>query len=250
MPDYVDVTDVKRLRSANGFDPLAPKDYQEAVGDMSYFGAIVRPERVLPPRSHVLDLLRVSLVLEHPRSSPVPITPGSSLGTGHPVAGTPLLRYEYTPRLPEAFLVGAAERRPRDQALAALDGRAPLDPTSVALVDSACAPCRRAGEPGPAGVVGATRWRLEGFDAEVAATRPAMLVVSQAWFPGWRASVDGHPAPVVRVDGVVQGVPVGAGRHLVALRYRPPGLLTGALVSAASLVGLTLWAALHRRRRA
>jgi uncharacterized membrane protein YfhO len=83
---------------------------------------------------------------------------------------------------------------------------------------------------------------------ELDADRPAMLVLSQAWFPGWRASVDGRAAPVVRVDGVVQGVPVPAGRHQVDLTYRAPGLRVGAALSAFSLLGLVGWAVAARWR--
>jgi uncharacterized membrane protein YfhO len=76
---------------------------------------------------------------------------------------------------------------------------------------------------------------------EVEATRSSVLVISQAWYPGWTAEVDGAPAPVVRVDGLVQGVPVPAGRHEVTLRYEPPGLRLGAVVSAAAVAALLAW---------
>jgi hypothetical protein len=56
--------------------------------------------------------------------------------------------------------------------------------------------------------------------------------------PGWRFAVDGAPVVPVRGDGIVQGVPVPAGDHRVEARYRPPGLLAGAIVSLMALVGL------------
>ena len=86
------------------------------------------------------------------------------------------------------------------------------------------------------------------MDVNATVARDGVLVVSQAWFPGWTATVDGHPAPVVRVDGLVQGVPVGPGRHRVTLRYRAPGLVAGAAVSAATLAGLLGWWLVDRRR--
>ena len=50
--------------------------------------------------------------------------------------------------------------------------------------------------------------------------------------------LDGRAVPVVRVDGLVQGVPVPAGARRVELFYRAPGLRLGFAVSLATLAGL------------
>jgi len=65
--------------------------------------------------------------------------------------------------------------------------------------------------------------------------RAERLVVAETFAPGWQAAADGRPLPVVPVDGVLLGVPVGAGEGSLALTYRPPGLAAGAV---ASLLGL------------
>jgi uncharacterized membrane protein YfhO len=74
-----------------------------------------------------------------------------------------------------------------------------------------------------------------------------VLVVSQAWLPGWTGRVAGRRIPAVRVDGLVQGIPVPAGRHQVTLRYDPPGARAGLAVSFLTLGGLLAWLALWRR---
>jgi len=71
---------------------------------------------------------------------------------------------------------------------------------------------------------------------EVAAGRPAYLVLRNSYARGWRATVDGRRQPVVRVNGKHQGVALPAGRHVVTLRYVPPGLRTGAWLFAVSLL--------------
>ena len=55
------------------------------------------------------------------------------------------------------------------------------------------------------------------FDVEAKAD--GVLVISQAFYPGWRAAVDGRPAELFPVNGILQGVGVPAGRHLVVVRY-------------------------------
>ena len=83
-------------------------------------------------------------------------------------------------------------------------------------------------------------WGLNRVGVTVDATRSAMLVLSQAWSPGWEARVDGQVVPVVRVDGLVQGVPVPAGSHRVELAYRAPGLRTGFLIAVGTLAAILL----------
>jgi hypothetical protein len=62
---------------------------------------------------------------------------------------------------------------------------------------------------------------------------------------GWAIRVDGTPAPPVAGAGILHGVEVAAGDHLVTARYRPPGLIAGAAVSIVGL-GLLVGAAWRR----
>ena len=69
-----------------------------------------------------------------------------------------------------------------------------------------------------------------------ACTQPAILVISDAFDPGWRARVDGVPQRVLRTNGLTRGVMLPAGKHDVLLYYWPESLTRGALVSAATIV--------------
>jgi hypothetical protein len=222
VPDVPRATGAKEIPTVGGYDPLAPGPYLDVVG-VDYRGAVDLPALALAPGSHVADLLRVTWVV------------------GDDLVGRPR-----EASLPEAFLVGEAVPSSRGGAVAAARGDVPLDPAATALVEG-CDRCLRADEPGPAGSAGPVRWGASSATVPVVAERDAVLVLSQAWAPGWTATVDGAPAPVVRVDGVVQGVPVPPGDHVVELRHVPPGLLTGAAVSALTLLALL---ALSARSRA
>ncbi len=78
-----------------------------------------------------------------------------------------------------------------------------------------------------------------------------VLVASEAYFSGWRARIDGRPAPVLMADGALLAVPLPAGAHRVTLDYRPPLLVAGGVISGAALVcavmllwfGRRLWGA-------
>jgi hypothetical protein len=71
-----------------------------------------------------------------------------------------------------------------------------------------------------------------------------LLIVSDNWYPGWRAEVDGRPTEIWRVNTVIRGVVVNAGRHTVAMRYRPLSVYFG---FAFTLLGLAAAIVLHRR---
>ena len=87
----------------------------------------------------------------------------------------------------------------------------------------------------------------------VEAAADAWLVLADAWFPGWTATLDGVSTPVLRANYLVRAVAVPAGRHEVVFSYDPPGYATGRTVSSvawgvlgAALVAVVL---LGRRRR-
>ena len=73
---------------------------------------------------------------------------------------------------------------------------------------------------------------------EVDAPGGGFLRVGARWDPGWSATLDGKPTPVLRADGVFRGVVVPAGRHVVRFSYRNPEELRGRLVAGGALVVL------------
>jgi hypothetical protein len=219
------------MRSVTGMDPLAPADYLDATGT-DYWGRLVEPSHLLGERSHLPDLLRVTVVADS--------------GDGGPRAH----RVVRSPTLPEAFLVGRARAAPRADAVAAAIGEADLDPGREAVIDQRCRACPWEGAPGRSGRAGAVRWGPSSASVVVTADRPSLLVVSQAWAPGWTATVDGRSVPVVRADGVVQAIPVPEGRSTVTLRYETPGLVLGGWISGLTAVLLVGGVVVgHRRQR-
>jgi hypothetical protein len=70
-----------------------------------------------------------------------------------------------------------------------------------------------------------------------------VLVVFNSYEKGWRAELNGTALRVLPADGAFQGLRLPAGEHVVALRYRPPGLVAGVAVGFVGLAGLILAAA-------
>jgi Bacterial membrane protein YfhO len=72
-------------------------------------------------------------------------------------------------------------------------------------------------------------------------SQPAILVLSENHYPGWRAYVDGQFVTNLRVDYNLRGVALPAGEHTVEFIYRPKSVLIGVVISLLTLVGLVLW---------
>jgi hypothetical protein len=64
-----------------------------------------------------------------------------------------------------------------------------------------------------------------------------MVILTDTWFPGWRATVDGKSSRIYEVYGGVRGVMVDEGRHTIEMHYRPLSVyLGGAMTMLAAAI--------------
>jgi hypothetical protein len=70
-----------------------------------------------------------------------------------------------------------------------------------------------------------------------------MVILSDTWYPGWRARVDHQPVEIYEVNGAMRGVAVPRGTHTITMRYRPLSVYLGAALSLAGILGALVWAA-------
>lgn len=72
-------------------------------------------------------------------------------------------------------------------------------------------------------------------------TGPGLLVLSEIDYPGWQARVDGQPAAIEPVDGLLRGVRLGAGQHIVEMHFRPLPVYLGLGISVLTWVVLIVY---------
>lgn len=84
----------------------------------------------------------------------------------------------------------------------------------------------------------------EDVRVRVESPTPGYLVMTDAWYPGWRATVNGAPAPIARANVLLRAVAIPAGPSEVVFAFRPRLQYVGIAIS---LVGLVLCAVLLRR---
>ncbi|MHB8834560.1 MAG: hypothetical protein ACYC9Y_02490 [Candidatus Methylomirabilia bacterium] len=224
-----------------GYDPLVSRCYAEFMafcqGVPLDTPAVDIPLRRWDP---LLALLRVRYVI------------ASAKGDGPALEGP-------FPHLPRALLLPHFEVAggSREQILAAMRGVG-FDPYRTAILEEP--PRFPAGSVLLGGTVkGTATVRVVSTDelvAEVETNAPALLLLTDAFFPGWKATALSGSAQeayrILRADYILQAIPLGAGSHRIRLAYAPAGLALWGTVSLCTILGLLcagtiLW---HRNRRA
>jgi hypothetical protein len=78
------------------------------------------------------------------------------------------------------------------------------------------------------------------IQVETAIEQPGWLVLSEIWYPGWQATVNGQERPVEKVNGLLRGVYLDQpGEYQITLAYRPASVIWGnwiAGIAAALLI--------------
>ncbi|ATB42480.1 hypothetical protein CYFUS_007958 [Cystobacter fuscus] len=103
---------------------------------------------------------------------------------------------------------------------------------------------------GALGQVRFVRYAPEEVVLEVEATQPAALVLNDAYYSGWSATVDGQPASILPANVAVRGVRLTAGTHQVTFSFRAPGQRLGATITLVTLGLLGLAMLVQARQRA
>jgi hypothetical protein len=151
---------------------------------------------------------------------------------------------------PRAWLVYQAQQVDEDATLAELDAFG-FDPAQMALIPpgtSISLDIPPSNQKGQVEILYRTPGSLL---LNVSTLTDGLLVISEIYYPGWRAVIDDQASPLLRVDHTLRGILVRAGQHRVHVSYQPAAFLWGALISGITLGGwmaLGLWAWLRQRR--
>jgi len=68
--------------------------------------------------------------------------------------------------------------------------------------------------------------------------QPGLVILADAYYPGWRLTIDGKPAPIFRTNRMMRGAAVPAGEHTLVYTYEPGSFRIGAIVSAMGAIVL------------
>ncbi|MFY2563242.1 YfhO family protein [Corallococcus terminator] len=219
------------LESANGYLPGESARVRQLRHDLPRWYGQLAPRLGTPFSVHDTGTLTAAA-----------LPPSTRIIAQDSLFGTSLV--EHPDALPRAYVA-----RPRcvgglGQALDLM--RAPeLPPSDVVIVECA-GPLPEASER-LKGSVRVERPSPEHLLAEVETSESAVLVINDAYQPGWTATVDGREVPILPANVAVRAVAVPAGQHRVEFVYRTPGLRAGLIVGIGTLLALCLLGVARRR---
>jgi hypothetical protein len=211
------------LYLADGVDPIQLGHYADFLASAGGYQASGYSP-TLPP---VLDDSSAQ-----PNAAQLGLLNVAYVATGYPITADGLVLHE---RLGETYIYRNERVLPRAFVIPPAQTA-----TRGAISDEALAHAR------PANVTIYTPNRLV---VDVQLEAPGLLVLSEVWYPGWRALVDGMEAPVQRVEETLRGIILDPGSHIVELRYSPWTAWVGLTISAFTGLSLLAYAAFQAWRR-
>lgn len=206
------------MPQAMGFQPIDAATYdQKIVGAMGVRFVVQNGETPLPNEG----TWRIVSTGEMPEEFTL---------RGHRAETLTYQVLENRQALPRAFVVGNA------RALAA--GQDPskqlrqIDQQAEVLLEEDTLPD---GQRSPFRLAQITEYTPDRVAIDVHLPHPGYLVLSDMWYPGWQATDNSQPVPILRANLAFRAVPLAAGDHHVLMRYTP---ILQRAASAISLVTL------------
>lgn len=143
--------------------------------------------------------------------------------------GPELVVFENTRALPRAFLVDAVEKVPNSPAAINKVQKPDFDPAKIVYVEEDIPLALSTSSlQGSAKMI---RSQPEDIWIEAQTNKAAMLVLSDTYFPGWKAAMDERPAKIYRADGCFRAVLLPPGSHRIHFYYDPPEFTAALIVS-------------------
>ena len=115
------------------------------------------------------------------------------------------------------------------------------DPTQIAWVeadDAANLAAFMNTNPGPNDSATITSYGPQRVVLDVALDEPGLVVLADVYYPGWRLTIDGRPAPIYRANRLMRGAAVTSGKHRLVYTYHPRSFRVGTWTTTAGLAAL------------
>jgi len=252
--------DVKRSikhRLATIFDSR-PGDVENSFQSYRYWARLKldTPERIARiqitnhSQTATLSIWKLSLFnSKDGESRPLWLAPSRSWSRVFEDRGVEVLKNDRA--LPRAWLVGQAQAVDGETALHMIrgEGNASFDPRETVLLE--VRPDELPQLPGGkiAQDSGATliEYQPTHLSIETNASTNSVLVISEIFYPGWKATIDGQPARIMLADFLLRAISLPPGHHKIEMHYTPTAAYTGAAISIAALALLALIAFYGRR---
>lgn len=150
--------------------------------------------------------------------------------------------YENELALPRAYLVDSYEiTHDEVQSLQAIK-KNPLKLSSSVVLENGTPSFASAAIPTNPGQIDIVNYHINEVELSVKADRRCLAVLTDSYYPGWNAFIDGVNTPILRANSLFRAVEIPPGEHTVVFRYQPSALKWGTIISLSTalfiLIGL------------
>ncbi|HEX5229336.1 MAG TPA: YfhO family protein, partial [Bryobacteraceae bacterium] len=236
--EWTTAAPILQLPCAAGISPMAPENAIQLrlfLHDGFRWGWNYPLEKLDSP---VVDLLNVRYVVTRAEDMPRFAT---------------LPKFRHIGSLPGNELFENADAYPRFFLVHQLRGTATREEVrAVNLRDTAIveeSPSLPAGTADMRDQVETLRYEPNLIEVSAKASRGALLVLSETYYPGWKAWLDGRPTPIYETDIALRGIVVPPGTHHVRLEFRPSILPMSLGISLGTAILLAFFAFRSKRSR-
>jgi hypothetical protein len=154
--------------------------------------------------------------------------------------------FENPRALPRAYVPAEVRVVEDDRAVLAEMGQPSFQPAEVADVDQPI-DVPATGCHGTAEIVDEIPNRVT-IDCRM--ETPGVVVLTDLWYAGWQARLNGREVPILRANYAFRGVGVPAGESRLVFTYRPAGFIRGLWLAGGALLAMLIWAGTIRLARA
>jgi Bacterial membrane protein YfhO len=219
--------------------PLLPLD----TPAVPILNVLLRPGG--PAAMRVLSLLGVKDLLEQKGDSPLGLP-----GLHKVYDGPDATIYENDNAMPRVWLAGDQDVIRNAGTQLATVASAGFDPHDTVIAGAPITGIPSGGGSGGSpGNARITEYQAQQVTIEAHSDRPAELVLSDTYYPGWTVSVNGQPAAISEVDYLLRGVTVPAGDDRIVFSYHPRSFRLGVTASLAAIAVLMVAVIFGIRRR-
>ncbi len=151
--------------------------------------------------------------------------------------------YENREVLPRVFVAHRTEVVPADEAAIAAVQEPAFDPAETLVrlpVGNETPGPVSLGHPSAKDRATITGYEPERVEIQASLESPGWLVLTDAYYPGWQASLNGRPVDILPVDILFRAVPIPAGEHTLVYEFKPRSVYLGAGISGLALLALVV----------
>lgn len=224
------------LQDMQGYNPVQEMIYLEFINALNgqiqeYHETNILPSGLQSPMLQLLNVRYIIIPLETPDTADYQYL----VSTYPEVFRNGSVRVlEVSNSLPRAWTVHEVEEVNSDQVLPLLAGGSiNLHTTAVLGQDIDAVEPLNTTTPDQVSI---TSYEADMIELSANMSSDGLLMLSEVYDPGWKATVDGKSVPIYQADGAFRAIPVPSGEHIVTLEYKPRSLEFGALISAISLI--------------